>query len=162
MNKVITYFILLLFTVNLYGQDSIKKVRISVFRNYINVIKVPITSEKHKHRITFFSHSGFPKVKYSDTLTVYCDYGFNGESIGFKDKDSFYKSDSLYTNMIVVLAGRVLIPKKKGMQFLTICLNNNELRTFRLKKRFSSMHIDLERNKHRLKCKYWKREQFYL
>lgn len=135
------FIVPLFFLANLiHGQDIVEKAKVSI-----------------KHRI-----GAYAKVKYSDTLTVCFDGGFNGESIMIEDKSGIYRIDSLQTNPIWVLAGVLQIPKIKGKHELTIFVNGEKIKKFRLKKRFSSMHFEIDRKKRILKCEYWKRVQNYI
>jgi hypothetical protein len=105
---------------------------------------------------------GGKSVPSRDTLYINFDYGYKDDIITIKTKDKNIKSDTLDADNLFGLGGHMRIAKSDLYKPIDILFNGIFIRRIRVKTRFSSVHLEFDREKKEFVWRYMRYKFSYL
>ena len=142
------------------GDYANVKAKINIRKESLINFKIDLYREYSDKVFNLRFRKRFSKVKDVDSIYFFFDYGFNKQVVSLIYNSKEYKSDSLCTNGITVLAGIICLPLSARGEKVTVYINNHKVKAFRFKRRFYHMHVDFINDE--LILSYWKRFQVYI
>ncbi len=97
-----------------------------------------------------------------DSLYLNFDYSYQNDIISIKTNKRTFFSDTLNVDMLLGFSGRMIIAKKEIKKRFSVYYNGIFLKKIKLKRRFSSVHLEFYKDEKKFIWHYMRYPFYYL